>query len=95
MGLGAAGAAIAQAQPTPFPVYHWCPGQFYDPGWGPNWDAFNCHDDRHRDIDGDDHHRDFGGPGGYDRGPYDRGPYDHGPYDRGPYDHGPGEGWQR
>jgi hypothetical protein len=28
--------------------------------WGDNWDAGACHDDR--DIDGDDHHRDFGTP---------------------------------
>ncbi|EUA33179.1 hypothetical protein I553_7587 [Mycobacterium xenopi 4042] len=34
------------------PDYHWCPGQFWDPGWGPNWDWDDCHDDHHRDIDG-------------------------------------------
>jgi hypothetical protein len=47
-GLGLAGlgaAAIAQAQPAPFPDYHWCPGQFWDPGWGNNWDGGRCHDD--------------------------------------------------
>jgi hypothetical protein len=29
---------------------------------GDNCDAGTCHDDHHRDIDGDDHHRDFGMP---------------------------------
>ena len=41
-GLGLAGlgaAAVAQAQPAPFPDYHWCPGQWWDPGWGNNWDG--------------------------------------------------------
>ncbi|EUA52723.1 hypothetical protein I552_8831 [Mycobacterium xenopi 3993] len=40
-GLGLAGfglAAVADAQPGPFPNYHWCPGQYWDPGWGDNWD---------------------------------------------------------
>jgi hypothetical protein len=63
LGLGGAGAAIAQAQPAPIPDYHWCPGQFWDPGWGPNWDGGNCHDDHHRDMDGWDHNRDWNGGG--------------------------------
>jgi hypothetical protein len=54
-GLGLAGlgtATEAQAQPGPFP--NWCPGEFWDPGWGPNWDWGGCHD----------WHRDWGpGPG--------------------------------
>ena len=29
-------AADAQAQPGPFP--QWCPGEYWDPGWGNNWD---------------------------------------------------------
>jgi hypothetical protein len=37
-GLGLAGvgaASVVEAQPAgPLPDYHWCPGQFYDPGWG-------------------------------------------------------------
>jgi hypothetical protein len=62
VGLGAsillAGAAsvglfagTAQAEPGLIPDYHWCPGQYYDPGWGPNWDQNVCHDDYHRDND--------------------------------------------
>ncbi|MGC2653017.1 MAG: pilin [Mycobacterium sp.] len=88
-GLGLAGLGIAtaaNAEPAPFPDYHWCPGEAYDPGWGPNWDDGECHDDFHRDRDGFDHSRDF--RGGYD----DRGPgFDHGPDGRGPGfdDHGP------
>jgi hypothetical protein len=49
LGLGGAGAAVAQAQPAPFTEYHWCPGQWWDPGWGYNWDGNDCHDDHHRD----------------------------------------------
>jgi len=47
-GLGLAGlgvAAVADAQPAPFPQYHWCPGDRWDPGWGDNWDRGRCHDD--------------------------------------------------
>jgi hypothetical protein len=47
-GLGLAGlgaAAIAEAQPAPLPDYHWCPGQFWNPGWGNNWGGDRCHDD--------------------------------------------------
>jgi hypothetical protein len=74
VGLGAsillAGAAslgssagIAQAEPDFVPTYHWCPGQYYDPGWGPNWDQNVCHDDFHRDNDGNFHGNDWhGGP---------------------------------
>jgi hypothetical protein len=67
-GLGLAGLGIAiavNAQPAPFPDYHWCPGEYYDPGWGPNWDEGECHDDFHPDRDGWDHSRDC-------RGDYDR-----------------------
>jgi hypothetical protein len=50
-GLGLAdlgAAAIAQAQPAPFPDYHWCPGEYRDPGYlnkgsGNNWDRAHCH----------------------------------------------------
>ncbi|WP_415624432.1 hypothetical protein [Mycobacterium xenopi] len=55
-GLGLAGfglAAVADAQPGPFPNYHWCPGQYWDPGWGDNWDWGRCHDDWY--YDGDPH----------------------------------------
>ena len=50
-GLGLAGlqAATAQATPAPLPDYHWCPGQWWDPGWGFNWDGGRCHDDFYRD----------------------------------------------
>ena len=58
-------ASIAEAQPAgPLPDYHWCPGQFYDPGWGNNWDWNRCHDDFY--FDGEP--RDQGhwhGPGGW------------------------------
>jgi hypothetical protein len=40
-------------------MYHWCPGDFWDPGWGFNWEWSGCHDDWHRDIDGDRHDRDW------------------------------------
>jgi len=37
-GLGLAGvgaASVAEAMPmAPMPDYHWCPGQWWDPGWG-------------------------------------------------------------
>jgi hypothetical protein len=62
-GLGLAGlglaSGIAQAEPGPLPAYHWCPGDFWDPGWGDNWEGGGCHDDFHRDADGWDHSRDF------------------------------------
>jgi hypothetical protein len=44
-GLGLAGltaATDAHAQPGPLPT--WCPGDFWDPGWGNNWDWGGCHD---------------------------------------------------
>ncbi|MGH3635367.1 pilin structural subunit Mtp [Mycobacterium sp.] len=73
-GLGLT-AIDAQAQVGPLPDYHWCPGQPFDPQWGPNWDPGNCHDDFHRDIDGPNHSRDFRGPGpGGDFGPGGGGP---------------------
>src|SRR5258708_3852300 len=81
LGLAGLGAATdARAQPGPFP--QWCPGDFWDPGWGDNWDWGNCHDNW-RDR----------GPGDWrpgDRGPGDWGPGDWGPGDRGPGDRGPG-----
>jgi hypothetical protein len=46
-GLSAAG--VAEAAPAPAPEYHWCPGQWWDPGWGPNWEMGRCHDDHWRD----------------------------------------------
>ena len=84
-GLGLAGlgaAAVAEARPAaPFPDYHWCPGDYWDPGWGDNWDWGRCHDDFY--YDGEPHDRDHwhgsgdwrpdgpGGPGGWhpDGGP--------------------------
>lgn len=50
---------IAQAEPIPAPLYHWCPGDFWDPFWGFNFDWYTCHDDWHRDSDGDRHDRDW------------------------------------
>ncbi|MCV7029782.1 hypothetical protein [Mycobacterium sherrisii] len=40
--VGVGNAADAVAAPGPFP--QWCPGEFWDPGWGNNWDWNNCHD---------------------------------------------------
>jgi hypothetical protein len=41
------------------PRYHWCPGQFWRPEWGFNFDWNSCHDDHHRDTDGGNHNNDF------------------------------------
>jgi hypothetical protein len=41
VGLGTADEA--RAQPGPLP--QWCPGDVWDPGWGPNSDWNRCHDD--------------------------------------------------
>ncbi|WP_078290630.1 hypothetical protein [Mycobacterium sp. D16R24] len=47
-------AATADAAPAlPAPDYHWCPGEFWNPIWGFNWELGECHDDWHRDRDGD------------------------------------------
>jgi hypothetical protein len=50
-------AGTAQAAPPPAPMYHhhWCPGDPWDPGWGPfqNWNSCRDWDDYH------------GGPVGY------------------------------
>jgi hypothetical protein len=63
-GLGLAGLGLAsgtaQAEPGFAPLYHWCPGDGWHPEWGNNWDPGTCHDDHHRDIDGDNHSRDAG-----------------------------------
>ena len=68
-GLGLS-AGTAEAAPGGFADYHWCPGQYYDLGWGPNWDQNVCHDDHHRDNDGDFHGNDYrDGPPEYRGGP--------------------------
>lgn len=70
-GLGL--AATANAVPTlPAPTYHWCPGEFWNPIWGFNWEFGECHDDWHdRDWRGDRgawHDHDRGGDWrGHDR----------------------------
>ena len=64
-GLGFAGlgvAAVADAHPGPFPQYHWCPGQWWDPGWGGNWDAGRCHDDHWYDGEARDQGHWHNGP---------------------------------
>ncbi len=53
---------------APLPDYHWCPGQFWDQGWGNNWDWDRCHDDGF--FDGEP--RDQGHWHGY--GPWQGGP---------------------
>jgi hypothetical protein len=92
-GLGLAGvgaASIAEAQPAgPLPDYHWCPGQFFDPGWGNNWDWNRCHDDFYGD--GDPHDRDHWHGQGDWRNDNDRG-WDNG-RGPGPWDHPGGPGW--
>ncbi|WP_172827295.1 hypothetical protein [Mycobacterium asiaticum] len=45
--FGIAGSPWAQAAPAPQPPSsHWCPGDFWDPGWDDiyNWDWNQCHD---------------------------------------------------
>jgi hypothetical protein len=62
VGSGLApGSANAQIGGFPIPDYHWCPGQFWDPGWGFNWDGADCHDDHHADRWGNDHSHDWFG----------------------------------
>jgi hypothetical protein len=50
-------SGVAQAAPPPAPMYqhHWCPGDQWDPGWGPyqNWNSCRDWDDN------------YGGPAGY------------------------------
>jgi hypothetical protein len=103
-GLGLAGlgaAAVAEAQPiAPPPTYHWCPGEWWDPGWGDNWEGGRCHDDFYRDGDAHDqwHWRGDGDRDhwqGGDRDHWQGGPGDHGPGDHGPGGGGPGGGGHR
>jgi hypothetical protein len=89
-GIGVTGLALAggtaHAGPLPAPMYHWCPGDFWDPGWGFNWEGGVCHDDWHRDIDGDWHGRDWhpdGDRGGDWHPNWDRGGDWHPDWDRG------------
>lgn len=84
LGLsGLAAASVAEAFPGPagpMPDYHWCPGQFFDPGWGNNWDWNRCHDDFYGDND--PHDRDHWHGQGQWRADNDRG-----------WDNGRGPGW--
>ncbi|MBY0440711.1 MAG: hypothetical protein K2Q25_01025 [Mycobacteriaceae bacterium] len=41
-GLG--GAASAEARPGVLPTDPWCPGAYWNPTWGSNWDWNHCHD---------------------------------------------------
>lgn len=92
-GLAGVGAAsIAEAQPlAPLPGYHWCPGQFYDPAWGNNWDWNRCHDDGYYDGELRDQGH-WHGYGPWQGGPGGPGPWDH-PGGPGPWDHPGGPGW--
>ncbi len=88
-GLGLAGvgvASVAEAMPmAPMPDYHWCPGQWYDPAWGNNWDQGRCHDDNYFDGEPRDQGHWHGQGPWHGDGP---GPWDnHGP---GWDNHGPG-----
>jgi len=96
--LGVGAASVAEAMPmAPMPSYHWCPGQFWDPGWGNNWGWDRCHDDGYWDGEPRDAGHwhgngpwNGGGPGWDNRGP---GPWDH-PGGPGWDNHGPGgPGW--
>ncbi len=63
--VGALGSGLAtgtaEAHVGPLPDYHWCPGEFWHPEWGFNWDGNECHDDHHADRWGDDHSHDWWG----------------------------------
>ena len=61
-GLGLATNAQAQPDFAQAPPYHWCPGEAWLQGWGFNWEWAECHDNTHRDVDGDNHVRDWHGP---------------------------------
>jgi hypothetical protein len=86
VALAGSGLAIgvAKAEPIPVPMYHWCPGDFWDPFWGFNFDWFTCHDDWHRDSDGDRHDRDW-------QPDHDNNDQDHRAHD----DHDRGGPWQQ
>src|ERR1700722_2152079 len=94
-GLGLAGLGVAtEAQAQVGPVPQWCPGDFWDPGSGNNWDG-GGRDDTFRGQSGRGWDRDnYGGPG-WDRDNHG-GPGDHngfgGPGDHGGGDHGGGGG---
>ncbi|MEY8014613.1 hypothetical protein [Mycobacterium servetii] len=67
IGLGLASVstanrALADDPPFPFVGYHWCPGNPFNPAWGPQWDPTTCHDAHHRDKDGTIHSDDYFGP---------------------------------
>ncbi|BDE17081.1 hypothetical protein Mkiyose1665_51210 [Mycobacterium kiyosense] len=42
--FGFGSGAIAEAQPGTFPTDQWCPGAYWNPFWGSNWDWNHCHD---------------------------------------------------
>jgi hypothetical protein len=106
-GLGLAGlgaAAVAEAAPiAPPPAYHWCPGEFWDPVWGPNWEGGRCHDDFYRDGEPHDqwHWRGGGDRDHWQGGPGDRdwqgggGDRDHWQGGGGDRDHWQGGGGER
>ncbi|MCV7412060.1 hypothetical protein H7K44_20925 [Mycobacterium florentinum] len=80
VGLAGVGvAADAAAQPGPFP--QWCPGEWWDPGWGNNWDWNSCHD-----------WRGGPGPGGWNP-PGPAGGPGWGPQPPGPWGPPPPPGW--
>ena len=69
-------ATPAQADPPwPFVGYHWCPGQPFDPAWGPQWDPTTCHDAHHRDREGTIHNFDYWGPSPFQTWPEQPNPY--------------------
>ena len=44
LGLAAGTAQAAPSAPAPTFRHHWCPGDRWDPGWGPNSNWGFCHD---------------------------------------------------
>src|ERR1700761_5338900 len=94
--VGLVAADEAQAQPGPFP--QWCPGDSWDPTWGPNSDWNRCHANpvvpAPNPVVPDHAGGHHGGPGGHDHpgGPGAPGAPGGGGPGAGPGGGGPGAG---